>query len=71
MLKQNHVTENINKRFILELNAALAMENAGIERLQSRISEASLSEAKQRLQHHFEESKQHQKNLQELISNIG
>src|ERR671927_230762 len=70
-VKTNHVTENINKRFILELNAALAMENAGIERLQSRISEASLPEAKQRLQHHFEESKQHQKNLQEIIASIG
>lgn len=37
MLKRNHVTENINKRFILEINAALAMENAGIERLESNL----------------------------------
>ena len=71
MSKQNHIVENVNKRFILDLNAALAMENAGIERLQTRISEASLPEAKQRLQEHFEESKQHQKNLQEIISSIG
>lgn len=71
MSKQNQIVENVNKRFILDLNAALAMENAGIERLQTRISEASLPEAKQRLQEHFEESKQHQKNLQEIISSIG
>ena len=29
----------MNQKFILQLNAALAMENAGIERLQTRIGE--------------------------------
>ena len=29
----------LSQKFVLELNGALAMENAGIERLQTRISE--------------------------------
>ena len=61
----------MNQKFILELNAALAMENAGVERLQTRIKESSLPEAKQRLEHHLEESQQHQQLLQQLISNIN
>src|SRR5918992_31432 len=61
----------MNQKFILELNAALAMENAGVERLQTRITEASLPEAKQRLEYHLQESLQHQKILEHLISTIG
>jgi len=61
----------MNQKFILELNAALAMENAGVERLQTRIEETSLPEAKQRLEHHLEESQQHQQLLQQLIGNIN
>ena len=36
------IIDIMNQKFILELNAALAMENAGIERLQTRIEEGSL-----------------------------
>ena len=61
----------MNQKFILQLNAALAMENAGVERLQTRINEASLPEAKQRLEHHLQESLEHQKILEQLISTIG
>ena len=61
----------MNQKFILELNAALAMENAGVERLQTRIEETSLPDAKQRLEHHLEESQQHQQLLQQLISNMN
>jgi ferritin-like metal-binding protein YciE len=61
----------MNQKFILELNAALAMENAGIERLQTRITEVSLPEAKHRLEHHLQESIKHQKILEQLVSNIG
>jgi ferritin-like metal-binding protein YciE len=60
----------MNQKFILELNAALAMENAGVERLQTRIEETSLPDAKQQLEHHLEESQQHQQLLQQLISNM-
>src|SRR5215212_9023461 len=64
-------TDIMKQKFILELNGALAMENAGIERLQVRIAEVSLQEAKPRLQHHQQESKEHQKRLQQLISSMG
>jgi hypothetical protein len=61
----------MTQKFALELNAALAMENAGIERLQYRISEALLPEARQRMQQHIEESLVHQQRLQKLITGLG
>jgi ferritin-like metal-binding protein YciE len=63
--------EILIQKFILEWNSALAMENAGIERLKSRIEEVTLSEAKQKMQSHLQESVEHQKRLQQLISSIG
>lgn len=63
--------EIVTQKFIFELNSALAMENAGVERLQSRIDEVSIPEAKQRLEHHLEESKQHQERLRGLITDLG
>ena len=59
--------EMMRQKFILELNGALAMENAGIERLQTRISETIVPEAKQKMQHHLEESKVHVERLNQLI----
>jgi ferritin-like metal-binding protein YciE len=61
----------MTKKFILELNEALAFENAGMEWLQTRIGEISISEAKQRMQHHLQESLEHQKRLQNLITSMG
>ena len=61
----------MSQKFALELNAALAMENAGMERLQGRINETLLPEAKQQMQHHLEESLLHQKRLKQLITMIG
>jgi len=43
----------LSQKFVLELNGALAMENAGIERLQIRISETIVPEAKQRMEIHM------------------
>lgn len=63
--------EIMTQKFIFELNGALAMENAGIERLQGRIKEVSLPKARQQLEHHLEESKQHQERLQKLIADLG
>jgi len=37
----------MKQKFILLLNGALAMENVGIERLQTRISETIIPKAKQ------------------------
>ena len=58
----------LSQKFVLELNSALAMENAGIERLQTRISETIVLEAKQRMELHMKESLEHQKRLQNLIT---
>ncbi len=63
--------EIVMQKFIFELNGALAMENAGVERLQVRIKEVSIPEARQQLEHHLEESKQHQERLQKLITDLG
>jgi ferritin-like metal-binding protein YciE len=63
--------EILIQKFILEWNSALAMENAGIERLKSRIEEVTIPEAKQKMQLHLKESIEHQKRLQQLISSIG
>lgn len=56
------------KKFVLMFNVVLAMENAACKRLEKRINEVSLPEAKQQLQHHLEETKEQQKRLQDLIT---
>jgi ferritin-like metal-binding protein YciE len=66
-----NVAEIMSQKFALELNGALAMENAGMERLQTRIDETLLPEAKQQMQHHLQESLVHQQRLQQLITNLG
>ena len=58
--------ENIEKeKFALMFNSVLSMENAACKRLEKRINEVSLPEAKQQLQHHLEETKEQQKRLQD------
>ena len=47
------------------------MENSGIERLQTRIEEVSIPEAKQQMQRHLQEGLVHQKRLQQLVSGMG
>jgi hypothetical protein len=44
--KTTPIRSTINDKLILQLNNALAMENAAIERLKKRHKEASLPEAK-------------------------
>jgi ferritin-like metal-binding protein YciE len=66
-----NVAEIMSQKFALELNGALAMENAGMERLQTRIDETLLPDAKQQMQHHLQESLVHQQRLQQLITNLG
>jgi len=56
------------EKFALMFNTVLAMENAACKRLEKRINEVSLPEAKQQLQHHLEETKEQQKRLQKLIT---
>ena len=61
--------QNIEKeKFALMFTSVLSMENAACKRLEKRINEVSLPEAKQQLQHHLEETKEQQKRLQDLIT---
>ena len=41
------MTHHLDDKFVLYLNNALAMENAALERLQSRIQQTILEDAKQ------------------------
>ena len=61
----------MKQKFTLLLNGALAMENAGKERLQSRISETIVPDVKEHLQHHLEESQGHIARLNQLITTLG
>ena len=59
------------EKFALMFNGVLAMENAACKRLETRINEVSLPDAKQQLQHHLEETKEQQKRLQNLITKFN
>ena len=65
------MTHHLNDKFILYLNTALAIENAALERLQSRIQQTILEDAKQQLQHHLEETIEQQDRLRQLITKLG
>ncbi len=64
------------KRLTLEeklaqyLNEALSFENAAVSRLQSRIKEIQLEDAKQQLQQHLEVTREQQNRLKQLITNL-
>jgi ferritin-like metal-binding protein YciE len=58
-------------KFVLYLDSALAMENAAVERLQRRVQQTILEDAKQKLQHHLEETKEQQERLRQLITKEG
>ena len=60
-----------NQKLILHLNEALAIENAAVQRLQSRIKQTRIENVRQRLQVHLEETKVQQDRLKQLISDLG
>jgi ferritin-like metal-binding protein YciE len=60
-----------NQKLILHLNEALAIENAALQRLQSRIKHTKIENVKQRLQVHLEETKGQQDRLKQLILDLG
>ena len=60
-----------NQKLILHLNEALAIENAAVQRLQSRIKQTRIENVRQRLQVHLEETKVQQDRLKQLISDFG
>jgi ferritin-like metal-binding protein YciE len=59
------------QKLTLHLNEALAIENAAIQRLQSRIKQTRMENVRQRLQAHLEETKGQQDRLKQLISDLG
>jgi ferritin-like metal-binding protein YciE len=59
------------QKLILYLNEALSIENIGVQRLQSRIKQTKIENAKQRLQLHLEETREQQDRLKQLISDLG
>ena len=61
----------IQDKLALYLNDALSIENAPIERLQSRIRQTRLQDSKEQLQHHLEETREQQNRLKQLISTLG
>ena len=60
-----------SQKLTLHLNEALAIENAAVQRLQSRIKQTRIENVKQRLQVHLEETKRQQDRLKQLISDLG
>src|SRR5437763_512149 len=65
------MTRHLHDKFLLYLNSSLAMENAALERVQRRVQQTILEDARQQLQNHLEETKQHQDRLQQLITKLG
>ena len=60
-----------NNKFIDHLNEVLSVENAAIERLERRIQETPIQDAKKMLQQHLQEEKEQQRRLKDLISTYG
>jgi Domain of unknown function (DUF892) len=53
------------------LNEALSVENAAVSRLQSRIKEVQLEDARRQLQRHLEETREQQNRLKQLITTLA
>lgn len=68
-MTQNAPSE-VNSKLVEYFNEILSVENAAIDRLQSRIEESPIQEARARLQQHLEETRGQQGRLQELCSKI-
>jgi ferritin-like metal-binding protein YciE len=71
--KKSQKLKNITfqDKLALYLNDALSIENAAIERLQSRIRQTRLQDSKVQLQHHLEETREQQNRLKQLIFTLG
>src|SRR5437867_8356313 len=60
-----------NPIIVAGLNLALSYENAAIDRLEKRISETIVPEVKEKLKHHFQNTKEQQDRLKQRIEAIG
>lgn len=70
-MSSTNIPSEVNDKVVEHLNEMLSAENAAIDRLESRIQECILPEAKLRLQLHLDETRQHQERLSKIISGVG
>lgn len=59
---------DLKSKFVDYLNEILSAENAAVDRLQTRIQETPIQDAKQRLQQHLQETRGQQGRLEKLIT---
>lgn len=69
--RQNAKRLTLEEKLVQYLNETLSFENAAVSRLQSRIKEIQLEDAKQQLQQHLEVTREQQNRLKQLITNLG
>jgi ferritin-like metal-binding protein YciE len=69
--RQNAKPLTLEEKLAQYLNETLSFENAAVSRLQSRIKEIQLEDAKQQLQQHLEVTREQQNRLKQLITNLG
>src|ERR671918_1818050 len=69
-MSQNN-TGVLNSKLVEYFDEALAIENAAIDRIQSRIEETPIQQGKQRLQQHLEETRGQQNRLRDIITKYG
>jgi bacterioferritin (cytochrome b1) len=62
---------SLNSKLAEHFNEMLSAENTGIDYLQTRIDQTPLQPAKQRMQQHLGEARDHQDRLRQLISRLG
>lgn len=66
------MTDSLMKQKLVQyFNEALAMENAAVDRNQTRISETPIPLVKQQLQYHLEQTFVQQERLRTIITNLG
>ncbi len=61
----------LSEKSVQYFNEALAMENAAVDRILSRIEETPVPDTKQRLQYHLDQTHEQQKRLKQLITKLG
>lgn len=64
-------SSTINEKLVQYFNEALAIENAAVDRIKSRIEDTPVEENKQQLQYHLEQTFQQQDRLRNIITGLG
>jgi ferritin-like metal-binding protein YciE len=70
-MSATNIAPEVKDKLVEHLNEMLSAENAAVDRLDSRIQECLLTEGKQQLQHHQDETRQHQERLRQIITDLG